>query len=173
MGSRVQAALRAIRVVEDGLLVGSLVVLMLMAVTQILLRNLFDSGLFWADSFVRVLVLWVALLGAMVATREQRHISIDLLSRVLSQRARGVVSRVVTAGSALVCGVAGWYCAAFIAIEMEDGTIAFGVVPNWVCELILPLGFAVMALRFLIHTIVPPQPAGGLGSGAAGPTGAE
>ncbi|HIL83344.1 MAG TPA: TRAP transporter small permease subunit, partial [Pseudomonadales bacterium] len=68
---------------EDGALVLALVSMLVMALTQILLRNLFDSGFLWAESFLRILVLWVAILGAMVATRDRNHISIDLLSRLL------------------------------------------------------------------------------------------
>ncbi|MDP6265026.1 MAG: TRAP transporter small permease subunit, partial [Pseudomonadales bacterium] len=76
---------RVIHLIEDSALVISLLTMMTVAVVQIALRNFFDSGMFWADSFVRILVLWVALLGAMVATRENNHIKIDVLSRYLPE----------------------------------------------------------------------------------------
>ena len=47
----------------------ALVSILVMALIQIVLRNVFDSGLLWAESFLRILVLWIAILGAMVATR--------------------------------------------------------------------------------------------------------
>ena len=68
---------------EDSLLVFSLLAMLLIALGQIVLRNGFDSGVLWAESFARILVLWVAMLGAMVATRENNHISIDAVSRYL------------------------------------------------------------------------------------------
>lgn len=146
--------LRVVLWIEESLLVLSLIVLMGMAVFQILLRDFFSSGIFWADSFLRVLVLWVAMLGAMVATRERRHISIDLLSRFLSPVAQRTIARVVDISSSAACALAAWYCAVFVRLEMEGSSNAFGSVPNWVCELILPIGFGVMGLRFLIFTVV-------------------
>ena len=42
---------------EDGVLVGLLLLLISIAVLQILLRNLFDSGVYWGDFLVRILLL--------------------------------------------------------------------------------------------------------------------
>ena len=54
-----------------------------MAAGQVLLRNFFDGGVYWGDSAVRVMVLWVTMLGAMVASRDDSHIRIDLVGRFL------------------------------------------------------------------------------------------
>ena len=62
---------------ENIALISALISMLGIAVLQIFLRNFFDSGFLWAESFLRILVLWVAMLGAMVATREKNHISID------------------------------------------------------------------------------------------------
>ena len=42
-----------------------------------------------------------------------------------------------------------FYAVSYIQYEFEDGTIAFGVVPVWICQSIIPVGFGIMALRFL------------------------
>ena len=39
--------------------------------------------------------------------------------------------------------------ARLVVTEYQGGAIAFADVPAWVCELILPLGFGVMGLRYL------------------------
>ena len=65
---------------EDALLVLLLSAMIVLAATQIMLRNFFDSGFVWIDPLLRVLVLWLGLIGATVATRNNRHIRIDLLS---------------------------------------------------------------------------------------------
>ena len=56
-----------------------------MAAGQVLLRNFFDGGVYWGDSAVRVMVLWVTMLGAMVASRDDSHIRIDLVGRFLQE----------------------------------------------------------------------------------------
>lgn len=139
--------------IEDFALVSALVAMLVTALVQILLRNFFDLGIFWAESFVRVLVLWVAMLGAMVATREANHISIDALSRYLPVLAARVTTTLTALLSAAICGTVAWFALEFVRFEYEDQTIQFGSVPSWVCQAILPFGFGVMSLRFLIIAV--------------------
>ena len=142
---------------EDGALVLALVSMLVMALTQIVLRNLFDSGFLWAESFLRILVLWVAILGAMVATRERNHISIDLLSRLLPGGYFIPLQIVSLLFASVLCAVAAYHSVVFISYEYQDETIAFADVPVWLCQSIMPIGFAVMALRFLYAVFVRKQ----------------
>jgi TRAP-type C4-dicarboxylate transport system permease small subunit len=146
--------LKGIHWVEDSLLVAALASMLGMAVLQILLRNFFDFGIFWAESFLRILVLWVAMLGAMVATRESNHISIDVLTRYVTGVPLRIVSFVGKAFSALVCGVVAYYAFLYVQFEFIDETIEFAQVPTWVCQSIIPVGFSVMALRFGLQAIL-------------------
>ena len=84
MKTAIDKTLIFLRKLEDALLVTLLLSMVGIATTQVLLRNLFDSGFYWGDSLVRVIVLWVALVGAMIASRNDSHIRIDLASRFLS-----------------------------------------------------------------------------------------
>ena len=68
---------------EDGLLILALLAMIGMAVLQILLRVLFHTGIVWGDELVRVLVLWLGVLGAVSASRSDSHIRIDLAARYL------------------------------------------------------------------------------------------
>ena len=135
--------------VEDALLVLLVSAMVLLAGAQILLRNLFDAGLVWADPLLRVLVLWVGLVGAIVAARADRHIAVDLLSRLLPAPARRLSRALTDAATVVVCGFLAWHAARFVALEYDGGALAFARVPAWVCELILPVGFAVIGLRYL------------------------
>jgi len=141
---------RLLHLTEDALLVFSLLAMLFIALLQIILRNGFDSGMLWAESFSRILVLWVAMLGAMVATRENNHISIDAVSRYLPVTWRPFVSALTLLMAATVCAVVAWFSLEFVRFEYVDQTIAFANVPNWACQAILPLGFAVMSVRFLV-----------------------
>ncbi len=144
-----------LRRAEDALLALLLTSMIGVAATQVLLRNFFDTGLYWGDSAVRVMVLWVAMLGAMVASRNDEHIRIDLAGRYLPERVRPHVARVVNfAVFALLC-VFAWYSAEFVRYEYEDQTVAFASVPAWMCELIMPVGAAVMAIRYALLTVKP------------------
>ena len=134
--------------VENGILVTVLLSMLAMAVLQILMRNLFESGIVWGDILVRILVLWVGLVGAMVASRQGNHINIDILSRYLPKQAKNTIKSAVEFFTAAVCSVAAFYTWRFVKIEFEEGGMAFAQVPIWVCEAIIPLAFIVIALRY-------------------------
>jgi TRAP-type C4-dicarboxylate transport system permease small subunit len=147
------AMLRYAHRTEDGVLIAALVSMLIMALVQIVLRNFFDSGLLWAESALRILVLWVAMLGAMVATRESNHIAIDLVTRFLPLHLKKYAILLSYLFSAVICGLVAYHAVEFIKFEYEDQTIAFASVPTWVCQSIIPFGFGVMALRFTFHGI--------------------
>jgi len=127
------------------------------AVLQIVLRNLFDTSLFWIDPLNRLLVLWLAILGAMVATREQEHISIDVLRHYTSGSGLVVLVRSTSLFAALVCGLMAYHSARFVYFEMLDQMTTFSDLPAWPFELIMPIGFLVMTLRFAFAALVPKQ----------------
>ncbi|MCM8855000.1 MAG: TRAP transporter small permease [Candidatus Thiodiazotropha sp.] len=136
---------------EEGLMAILLGFMILLAASQIVLRNLFDSGLLWADPSLRIMVLWIALLGAIAATREDRHIRIDLLSRTLSKRNQSILSAINNLFSAFICGVITWHAVRFVYFEWQDGTQLFASLPAWIGEIIIPIGFGAMTLRFLFN----------------------
>jgi TRAP-type C4-dicarboxylate transport system permease small subunit len=142
--------LSTVRHIETSLLVLLLAIMIGLAGSQIVLRNLFDSGISWSDPLLRVLVLWVGMLGAMIATQQDKHIRIDLLSRYLSPAWRDYASRLNNLFSAVVCGLLSWHSARFVYFEWQDGNMLMDKVPAWVAESVLPFGFAVMTLRFAL-----------------------
>jgi TRAP-type C4-dicarboxylate transport system permease small subunit len=145
-----------LRRVEDWLLVATLVVMLVLASGQIFLRNIFDAGLVWSEPTLKLLVLWATLLGAMVATRERNHINIDLLTRLLSPRVQFIQRYFIAWFSAFIVLTIAYASARFVMMEYEEGTTFIGSFPSWVAELILPIGFTSIGLRFLLQPLVPP-----------------
>ena len=139
--------------VEDGLLALLLAIMIVLAGTQILLRNLFDSGVVWIDPLLRVLVLWLGLLGATVATRHDRHIRIDLLSRYFKRNTHRLVQALVGQVSAWTCLVIAWFGLDWIRLDYNDGITWFGEVPAWMVESIVPFAFALIGLRYLLLSL--------------------
>ncbi len=145
--------------VEDGILVSLLTVMIGLAGTQILLRNLWDTSIGWGDPLLRVTVMWVGLLGAMAASRDDNHITIDLVSRFLEGRAKAATRIITGLVGAVVCTALAWHGMRFVLFEREDQAIAFASVPAWMCELIIPVAFGIMALRFLTGVLAQLVPA--------------
>jgi len=139
--------------IEDYILICLLLTMITLAVLQIFLRNFFDSGIIWGDSLVRVLVLWIGLVGAMVASRTDNHISIDILSRYLPARIKRYSSLATHVFTVVVTALMAWFSLNFVRMEMGENLIAFANVPAWVCESIIPIAFAVISLRYALFSI--------------------
>lgn len=145
---------RVLHRIEDAILVGLLSMMIGMSVIQIFLRNLFESGISWSDVLVRVLVLWVGLVGAMVASRQNNHITIDILNRYLPKRIKPIASFVTELFTAVVCSIMAYYSLVFLQLEFSDGGTVFAQVPTWLCVAIIPFAFTVIGLRYFILSFI-------------------
>ena len=124
--------------------------MILLAVLQIFMRTLFDSGLVWADPLLRHFVLWAGMLGAALATKYGKHITIDIFSHFLPDRVSLWLNLLLNLFAAVVCGFLTWAAILFIRNEIAYGGGRELVgIPVWVFNLIFPFAFALMAGRFL------------------------
>ncbi len=138
---------------EDALLVIGVAALVLIAAAQIVLRNVFSVGLVWGDGALRLLVLWLALLGAIAASRDHKHIAIDLVDRLLSpiwRRGAAVLRYLITSG---VCAALAWYSWVFVRDSREFGDTLLGDWPAWWFQIIMPVAFVLIAYRYLLRAL--------------------
>lgn len=144
--------LQVIARIEDGMLVFMLAAMIVLAGMQIILRNAFQMGFTETDSLLRVLVLWVGMIGAVVATRERRHIAIDVLTRYLSDKSNHYVEVIINLFVVAVCGLLATHSMRMLLVDYAEGTIAFSKVPTWLLESILPIAFTIITLRYVMFS---------------------
>lgn len=136
---------------EGWLLVLFLGIMVLLSFAQVVLRNVFSTGFIWADPLVRHLVLWVGFLGAAIATHEERHISIDALTKFLSPRWKAAATVAGQAFLAVVCVMlveASWE---FLMEEREAGGELIAGVPIYLALMIIPAGYLLIAIHAVIR----------------------
>jgi len=131
--------------------------LAVMAFIQVILRNFFAIGLNAVDELMRNGVLWIAFIGAALTTLRSRHIAIDILPRLLKGKVRRVLNRILNLTASLICVILGWYAAKFVQLEIDMHSTIAGVIPAWIIEIILPVGFFLLALTFLLRRSDKPQ----------------
>lgn len=139
--------------IEYTLLVVFLGSMVLLAFTQVILRNVFGTGIVWADTIVRHLVLWSGFVGAALATSDERHISIDALTKFLSLRTRHIVMIFTSLFAVIVCyylGTAAW---GYVVEERANGGELVLSIPTWVALLIIPSGYFLIAFHFLVKMV--------------------
>lgn len=134
--------------VEGSLLVILLSLMIVTAFLQIVLRNVFATGLTWGDSLVRDLVLWVGFIGATLATREGKHINIDVISRWFPSLGKPLIDFITQWASFIICGFLTIAALKFVKNESQMGTVSFLGIPSWIPGAILPVTFGLMTLRF-------------------------
>ncbi len=138
-------------ILEDTLLTILLTAMILLAGAQILLRNFLDESFPWGDPLLRVMVLWVGLLGAVAATRDNYHIRIDLLSRFLPDTGQWLARLTRCLFTSAVSGLMAWHSGRFVLMEREEQLVAFADIPIWICEAIIPFAFAIITLHALVN----------------------
>jgi len=134
---------------EDILIELFLGLMVIIVLLQILLRNIYQSGILGGDDLVRHLVLLIAFFGAGIATRSRAHVKVDAIKIIIPDRWKPVSDMVVNLFSCIVCSVLVYASCQFVYIEYQgQGHSTFLNLPIWVMEIILPAGYLIIAMRF-------------------------
>ena len=147
---------KAGRYAEDTVLMLILIGMILLAGAQIFLRNFFDYSLFWGDEVLRLMVLWLTVAGGLAASRMNKHISIEVLDRFLPARLHTITRVIIDLFTAGVCGLFAWHSARFVMGSYEFGDTLLKNTPAWMLQIILPVGFGLMAYRHLLLALKQP-----------------
>jgi TRAP-type C4-dicarboxylate transport system permease small subunit len=154
LGARLELIGRWGRRLEDGAIVALLAAIVVLAGAQIVVRNLGHGGLVWSDQVLRILVLWVAMFGAVAAARDNSHAVIDLVVHRLPGTPKRAAETLVCAATAALCGFVAWHSILFVREESAYGEMLFGEVPAWPFRLAIPFGFGLIAWRYAVYTVL-------------------
>lgn len=137
--------------IETGLLCLVIAMMLGLAVLKIVMRYVFSASLLWSDVMLQHLTLWLCLLGAALATCERKHISIDVLSRVLSENITRWSNLVVDCLALIVVGILAYYGFIFLHDEQLSDAVLIGSVPLWWAKAIIPYGFVLIGIHMLLQ----------------------
>ena len=138
--------------VENYMVAIALMALMLLPLVTIIVRKFFHGGLDEAAALQQHLVLIIGLLGGMFAARDRRLLSLSTLTNFLKGRWQ-VFARIFSSGFA--AGITGFLCVAaiqLVEVQKIGGKILAYGIPLWIIQLIMPIGFGVIALRLAWHS---------------------
>lgn len=140
--------------VEGVSLIIILMVMMLTAFLQVVLRNFFNTALPFGEGLTRALVLWAGFMGASLAVHQGRYINIDAFTRLLNEKQKRVARVFIYLFSIVSCWFLGWASVGFVQMEMESGTMSSLGLENWIVVLVIPITFFFLSFRFLLKTIL-------------------
>jgi tripartite ATP-independent transporter DctM subunit len=111
-----------------------------------------------ASVLAQHITLWVGFLGALLATASGRHLALGTLGALPKGKLRALAHAFGHAVSAAACALLAWASVLLVRVEWgSQGMVAFGVRVAW-SQLVMPAGFAVMALRFAWMAGEAPRP---------------
>jgi C4-dicarboxylate transporter, DctM subunit len=126
------------RAFEDYGLSVALLLIVILPLAEIVLRRLIGTSISGSAAIVQHLTLVISMLGAAVAARE---------SRLLSMAA--ILSGAIAASTTAFLALAGFQ---FVSSERASAKILAYSVPVWAIQLVLPLGFSLIAIRLIVHS---------------------
>lgn len=140
---------------ERTFIVIALIMMTIVVFAQVVLRYVFDAGIPWAEELARYLMVWAGFLGGSLATRERRHIAIDIVPRLLPKQ-----SRIQTIAIRFTYFVAAGFCffLFYVGYSFVSRSAAIGRysqsmhIPMWIVQGIIPISAIFMGLRFLSLT---------------------
>jgi C4-dicarboxylate transporter DctM subunit len=138
---------RAVRRLEHGFLVVALLAAAFLPLADTLGRP-FGVHVPAGADYLQQVVLWLAFLGGLVATREQRHLSLstaELFGEGKVRRAGRVLAGAVSAATVSVLTYA---AVGLVIANRQEGRTLLGGTPVWILELVMPVALGLMALRF-------------------------
>jgi C4-dicarboxylate transporter, DctM subunit len=138
----------ALRGGENSLVVLALGGLMLLPLTEVLLRP-FRVGVPGSIVFVQHFTLFVGMLGAALAARDGRLLSLSTLSHFLRGRAKAGATLI---SHSVAAAITVYLCVAsvqFLLAEKEGGAVLAHGIPVWAVQLVLPIGFGLVAFRLI------------------------
>lgn len=136
-------------VIEDSLVTLALAMMAILPIAEIVLRKTFHTGISGCTSLVQHLTLVIGMLGAAIAARDDRLISLSSVTTFLKGNVKAS-ARIFSGSFAAV--ITAFLCAAsvkFVLTEKESGEILAYNIPIWAIEMVMPVGFGAILLRLI------------------------
>ncbi len=125
-------------------------VAIILVFAQVVARYAFDTGISWAPELVEYLFLWSVMIGASYGVKQGVHLGVDVLVAKLPETTRRQATLLaILISLSFTMGMA--YLSVFYVYEaykMELITVDLQI-PQWIPHLALPLGFAMISIRFI------------------------
>ena len=137
--------------IETGALCLIVAMMLGLAILKIVMRYVFSASLLWSDIMLQHLTLWLCFFGAALATCERRHISIDVLSRILPGSVTRWTNLVIDCLALIVVGILAYYGFLFIEDEKSSEAVLIGSVPLWWAKTIIPYGFVLIGIHVVLQ----------------------
>lgn len=121
-------------------------------VLNVILRYLFQSGLFWVEEVATTCFIWSVFIGAAAAYRHKMHIGIDLITKLFPQKTRDIISIVISILMVLINGYITYLSTLFIQQNRLKRTPVLDI-PALYVNLAITVGFSLITIHAIAFVI--------------------
>lgn len=147
MKNKIKGIINLLHRVED---ISVFIVVLLLALIpffEVIARKFFQTSISYGTDYTHHLVIFVTFLGAMITSREKKHLSLSLALKINEP----LKSRIYTANmlfSSMMTTAFFWSALSFVFTGF-DPSKKVGIFPIRMIGMVMVIGYAVMAIRFI------------------------
>lgn len=140
--------------IEEVFLVSSIVVSVTLLFINVILRYMFNTGIYGADEIALICFVWMSWLGISIGEREKEHIRIDMLSQSLHGLPKKILDITAELVTLAILVFLVYYGFKVVGVFVRKGTVTamYRIQKYWI-YLSVPIGSLMMGLRIIGHIV--------------------
>ncbi|MGI9256809.1 MAG: TRAP transporter small permease [Salinispira sp.] len=135
-------------------------VTILVVILNVILRYVFNGGLFWVEEVATTCFIWSVFIGAASAYRKKLHIGIDIIVNKLPENMQAGIAVIINALMVIINGYVCYLSIVFTSLNSQKRTPVLDI-PSAFVNVSITLGFGIItlyAVYFLITSIAALSP---------------
>jgi tripartite ATP-independent transporter DctM subunit len=125
--------------------------IMLLPLAEIASRKFLGAAIPGSGAVAAVLTLWVGMLGAAIAARDGKLLTLATGEFLPEGRVKSIAHIVSGTVGALIATIFSMGGSALVRSDRIAGDVVTAGFPTWIADLALPIGFGLIALRLVWH----------------------
>ena len=140
--------LKVLNIIESYSAYFVLLMLTLFPTLEIIARKFFQTGIPDSSNYIKHLVLWITFIGGMITSKEKKHLALTASIDAIKEPLKSRINLTTGLISSIICFALSWSALAMVFIAFEP-TGKVGIFPIRFITIIMPVGYFIMAVRFL------------------------
>jgi C4-dicarboxylate transporter, DctM subunit len=143
--------LHRVRRIEDGFIVAIYGLMMVLPVSEVVLRKFFHTGVPGQQVYVQHLTLWCGFWGAALAAREGGHLHLSTGELFETRKAKDLAKLIAHSVAAAVNGILVYAGVLLVKADSARPDVFPSGIPEWISELAVPIAFAFVTFRIILR----------------------
>ena len=131
------------------------IILTTSVIYEVIARSVFNKPTIWSLEIVTYMISCVAFFGSAYVLRINKHLEINLLTQLFSNKYRRLIKIFSHTIGLLFCLIVFFYGCKLIELSYILGVVSVSElrIPLWIPQLTIPFGFFALSLEFFLRIV--------------------